>query len=117
MVECACRGESYTAFQLLNELGDAYVSSIQRFSVEKGSFDVAAFLPDGQLVGIDFSVVPGEGYFLYMRQATSPLDSDGDGLLDSEESQYGTFPDNPDSDGDGLRRFGSERLRHQSSRS
>jgi hypothetical protein len=102
LVGIACRGESYSAFQLLNELGDAYVSSIQRFSTEKGFFETAAFLPDGQLVGIDFPIAPGEGYFLYMRQATSPLDSDGDGLLDSEESQYGTFPDNPDSDGDGL---------------
>mgnify|MGYP003585649056 CR=1 FL=1 len=30
------------------------------------------------------------------------LDSDGDGLLDSEEAQIGTDPFNPDTDGDGL---------------
>jgi RHS repeat-associated protein len=102
LVGIACRGESYSAFQLLNELGSENVSSIQRFAAEKGSFETASFLPDEQLVGIDFPIVPGEGYFLFMRQAASPLDSDGDGLLDSEESQYGTFPDNPDSDGDGL---------------
>jgi hypothetical protein len=30
------------------------------------------------------------------------MDSDGDGLLDSEEAQIGTDPFNPDTDGDGL---------------
>lgn len=32
----------------------------------------------------------------------APVDSDGDGMLDSEEAKYGTDPKNPDSDGDGL---------------
>ena len=31
-----------------------------------------------------------------------PNDSDGDGLIDNDERQYGTDPSNPDSDGDGL---------------
>src|SRR5690606_14407095 len=30
------------------------------------------------------------------------IDSDGDGLLDSEEAELGTDPFNPDTDGDGL---------------
>lgn len=38
------------------------------------------------------------------QEQTNPvvIDSDGDGLLDSEEMQLGTDPNNPDTDGDGL---------------
>ncbi len=36
------------------------------------------------------------------RVTGGALDSDGDGLLDSEEPQHGTDPFNPDTDGDGL---------------
>jgi len=32
----------------------------------------------------------------------APVDSDGDGLIDEEETVLGTNPNNPDSDGDGL---------------
>lgn len=44
----------------------------------------------GAHVGPDFMAVGG------------PLDSDGDGLPDAEEAQWGTDPFNPDTDGDGL---------------
>lgn len=44
----------------------------------------------GAQVKPQFSVAGGE------------VDSDGDGLLDSEESEIGTDPFNPDTDGDGL---------------
>jgi len=39
-----------------------------------------------------------------LSPTTSPtkLDSDGDGLPDSEEVTYGTNPDDSDTDGDGL---------------
>ncbi|MCU1719457.1 ZirU family protein [Pseudomonas sp. 5P_3.1_Bac2] len=38
----------------------------------------------------------------YQLVVKTPLDSDGDGLFDLEEEQYGTDPHNPDSDGDGM---------------
>ncbi|KRW61673.1 inverse autotransporter beta domain-containing protein [Pseudomonas sp. TTU2014-080ASC] len=38
----------------------------------------------------------------YQLSVTEPLDSDGDGLYDVEEEQYGTDPHNPDTDGDGM---------------
>ncbi len=39
----------------------------------------------------------------YERVATGPVDSDGDGIMDDDETNiYGTDPGNPDTDGDGL---------------
>jgi triacylglycerol esterase/lipase EstA (alpha/beta hydrolase family) len=68
LVGFACRDDGYTAFQLLNDLGSEHVSSIQRYSTERGAFETVGFAPDGQLVGIDFPIIPGEGYFIFMRQ-------------------------------------------------
>ena len=64
----ACPQDGYTAFQLLNDLGSENVSSIQRYSPDDGTFETAAFRDDGQLAGIDFAILPGEGYFIFMRQ-------------------------------------------------
>ena len=33
----------------------------------KGAFETAGFDPDGELVGVDFTIVAGEGYFIYMN--------------------------------------------------
>lgn len=43
---------------------------------------------------------------------TEPVDSDSDDLTDSEEASLGTDPNNPDSDGDGLR-DGDEVVRYK----
>lgn len=67
LVGFACPADGYTAFQLLSDLGSANVVSIQRYSTNKGAFDTAGFGLDGQVVGVDFVIVPGEGYFVYMR--------------------------------------------------
>jgi RHS repeat-associated protein len=68
LVGFACPADGYTAFQLLTDLGSGNVSSIQRYSTEKGAFETAGFGPEGQLVGVDFLIVLGEGYFVYMKQ-------------------------------------------------
>lgn len=68
LIGIACPTEGYTAFDLLSYFGSGSVSSIQRYSTEKGAFETAGFGPEGQLVGVDFLIVPGEGYFVYMKQ-------------------------------------------------
>lgn len=68
LIGIACPPEGYTAFQLLTDLGLENAASIQRFSPEKGAFETASFDKDGQLVGFDFEIVPGEGYFIFMKQ-------------------------------------------------
>ena len=67
LVGFACPEDGYSAYQLLNDLGSENVSSIQRYSTANGAFETAAFGPDGQLVGVDFPIVAGEGYFIYMK--------------------------------------------------
>ena len=68
LVGFACPANGYSAYQLLNNLGSENVSSIQRYSTEKGSFETAGFTQDGQVVGVDFSIVAGEGYFIFIRK-------------------------------------------------
>ena len=68
IVGFSCPVYGYSAYQLLNELGSENVSSIQRYSTEKGAFETAGFTQDGQVASVDFSIVAGEGYFIFMKQ-------------------------------------------------
>jgi hypothetical protein len=68
LVGIPCPTEDLTAFQLIQTIGgDTMVNSIQRYSSEKGAFETTGFDQTGQLVGVDFPIVPGEGYFVYMK--------------------------------------------------
>ncbi len=43
------------------------VSSIQRFNPETGKYETAGY-HNGQVVGVDFPIKPGEGYLIHMKQ-------------------------------------------------
>src|SRR3989304_8527664 len=66
-----CVPSGYTSYTLLADIrvagGDTSVSSLQRYNPGTGEFDTAAY-HNGQLIGVDFTIVAGEGYFIYMKQ-------------------------------------------------
>ena len=68
LVGFACSANGYSAYQLLNDLGRENVSSVQRYSTERGAFETAGFGTDGQLAGVDFPIIPAEGYFIFVKQ-------------------------------------------------
>lgn len=68
LVGFACPEDDYRAYQLLNDLGSENVASIQRYSTEKGAFETAGFIQDGQFAGVGFTIVAGEGYFIFMKR-------------------------------------------------
>jgi hypothetical protein len=68
LIGFACSPDGYSAHQLLTDLGFDNVASIQRFDPQTGAFETASFNQDGELVGFDFEIVPGEGYFIFMTQ-------------------------------------------------
>lgn len=118
LVGSACLPQDMTAFKLLQKLGGSdFVSVIQRYNTETGTFESAGY-HNGQLAGPDFNIVPGEGYFIFMRQELNGFDpaadscemqncyrdSDSDGygnpddLLESCECPTGYVTDNTDCD-------------------
>lgn len=64
----SCTGAGTTANQLLMDLGEENATSIQRFNSVTGRFETVGFDENGSPVGRDFTIAPGEGYFLHMRQ-------------------------------------------------
>jgi len=68
LIGIACSTEGYSAFDLLGSLESENVSSIQRYVPDKGAFETVGFGPAGQPAGIDFPIVSGEGYFIFMKQ-------------------------------------------------
>ncbi len=67
LIGIACPIENYSAFDFLNDQGRDAVSSIQRYSTGNGVFETATFGPGNNQVGIDFKIIPGEGYFVNMK--------------------------------------------------
>ncbi|NIA14652.1 MAG: hypothetical protein GWP08_11280 [Nitrospiraceae bacterium] len=66
--------------------------------------DVAVPVTGPKAPAAQFAItLPANGYAVVGVSAENPLDTDGDGLTDADETDlYGTDPQNPDSDGDGL---------------
>lgn len=58
----------YSAYLLLQALGSDAAISIQRFMPESGTFETATFDQYGQVSGVDFEIVAGEGYIVYMNK-------------------------------------------------
>ena len=52
LVGFACPADGYSAYQLLSDLGSRNVSSVQRYSTEKGVFETTGFGPAGQLAEV-----------------------------------------------------------------
>jgi hypothetical protein len=73
LTRLSCPLEDYSAFDLLAELGSDHAISAERYSAEKGAFEWAGFGPEGQIVGVDFPIVPGEGYLVAMKQTLESL--------------------------------------------
>jgi hypothetical protein len=69
LIGIACPPDNYTAFQLLDDLDSEHAISIQKYETEKGAFETAGFDQSSNPSGIDFPIVAGEGYFIYMKQA------------------------------------------------
>lgn len=56
-----------TASNLLDRIGgEVVVNSMSGYNEETGRFETMAYY-NGQLVGVDFRIVPGEGYFIFMK--------------------------------------------------
>ena len=67
LVGFPCFAKGLTAYEILDAMGGpTVVSSIQRLDQESGQFETAGY-SDGVLVGPDFPILPGDGYFIFAR--------------------------------------------------
>jgi hypothetical protein len=67
LVGISCPQQGYGAYDLLQEHGADMVTSVQRYNSVTGAFETAGFDENGQIVGIDFPIIAGEGYIVYAR--------------------------------------------------
>ena len=70
-VGMACVPADYSAFDLLNAIGNLDAISIQRFDNTSGKFETAAFDESGHANGVDFPITAGQGYIVNMGNALS----------------------------------------------
>ena len=68
LVGFPCQPDNYSAFNLLTKIGSQNVINIQRYNSSTGAFETAGFDRNAQLIGIDFKILSGEGYFINMKQ-------------------------------------------------
>jgi len=69
MVSLCGEGAGYSAYTLLQAIGnESVVASIQRFNPVTGAMDTAGYDGGGTPGGVDFQIVPNEGYVIYMFQ-------------------------------------------------
>lgn len=78
LIGIACPPAGYSAFRILDELGIERVTSIQRYSTKEGKFDTAGFDANGNTVGVNFPIIPAEGYIIFMKQAVSDFFPSGE---------------------------------------
>lgn len=110
------------------DFADSYeqVATNAQDSDNNGTININLSVPTGATVGTSYSrlrwstqsnlnatteATDGEVED-YKVQLKQPIDSDNDGLLDTKEAELGTNPNNPDTDGDGLK-DGAEVNTHQ----
>ena len=91
-----------TSYTLLPLLGDAVVlASVQGLDPVTGRWLTTTYY-ENQPAGAQFPILPGQAYLVNARSVSALADADFDGLLIAQETDLGTDPANPDSDGDGL---------------
>ena len=61
-----CKPTHATAFSMLGAIGSDNAISIQQFNPDTGRFETAGFR-NGVIVGVDFPLLPGKGYFVHMK--------------------------------------------------
>jgi hypothetical protein len=67
LIGVPCPPAAYTAFDLLRDYGVSAVTSIQRYNASTGVFETAAYEADGTVIGVNFPILPGEGYILLVK--------------------------------------------------
>lgn len=63
---------------------------------------VVTSIDDSEIIDDEDQIITDQSTLEELEPEIIDIDSDGDGLLDSEEERYGTDPFNPDTDQDGL---------------